>query len=199
MALALQFGQAQSYQTYGKEFWFGFLENIDISKRMVTLFTETENATDVFIDGEDVSSDFVLFPNNEMYSYAMIELDTGVMELDATNGVLAYAYGFGDFDAYTYHLSYASPDVSSTNDLSLESDLLVWPTPFTEVLNLENNNRQKISNVQLLDVNGRVVQKGIDLNAGESVRWELENLPAGIYFLSYEMLEQPFLMKVVGL
>ncbi len=166
-------------------------------RRYITIFTETKNITDVKIDEQDISNAFSSFPEYPNFSYARIELDTGAMILESPDGVLAYAYGFGPYDAYTYHLAYESPTLSYTNEIKIEDDLLIWPKPFNHMLNIKNEGDNKIETLVLFDLNGRQVFHQNVLASKQTSAWNLSELTSGIYFLRYQINDISFSKKVV--
>ncbi len=166
-------------------------------RRFVTLFTETENIDNVEIDGQGISGAFSSFPEYPNYQYARIELDTGAMILESPEGVLAYAYGLGAYDAYTYHLAYESPTISSSNQIVLNNDLLIWPKPSQNMLNIKNQGNLKAESLSLCDLSGQQIFKQQSLNQGQILSWDLTALPSGIYLFQYQINHVPFSEKVV--
>lgn len=171
--------------------------DLPTARRFVTLFTETENIGNVTINNQDVSGSFESFPDFPNYQFARIELDTGAMTLKSPEGVLAYAYGLGPYDAYTYHLAYESPNLSSTNLIAVENEIKVWPKPFTNNLNIKNLTTKKMDQLLLYDVNGRTVFSQKLLEPKQTSTWNLTQLPLGVYFLQYKIDNILYATKVV--
>lgn len=68
----------------------------------------TNDVGSMLLDGASIASNFSPVPGNPYFSYAQIDLSAqpGVHLLESANGFQAYSYGFGLYDAYTFHLGY---------------------------------------------------------------------------------------------
>ena len=67
---------------------------------------------------------------------------------------------------------------------SKNSTISIFPNPVSDQFQINLNNKQKILNLKILDVNGRIVKK-IKSNLSRNT-YQLSNLKAGIYFLLLE-------------
>ena len=67
---------------------------------------------------------------------------------------------------------------------SKNSTISIFPNPVSDQFQINLNNQQKILNLKILDVNGRIVKK-IKSNLSRNT-YQLSNLKAGIYFLLLE-------------
>ena len=179
-------------------FNFNTFENGPVgSFRYITLFTETDNLQGISVDGQNVINEFNPFPGNEEYSYARIQVSPGEMILSAPNGVLAYAYGFGEYDAYSYHLAYETPTTISVFEYNESDNLVIWPKPFVHSLNLKNEGDSPIRSLRLYNTTGQLMD-GLDVIAAKaSMEWNLKQLPAGLYVLTYQIGQEFFSKKVV--
>jgi hypothetical protein len=65
----------------------------------------TDGST-LFFDGSDVSGDLQPFPGVTGWSYASFDVPGGAHELTGDGRLSATAYGFSQYDAYTYVVSY---------------------------------------------------------------------------------------------
>ena len=75
--------------------------------------------------------------------------------------------------------------VSSLNVTDLKNNTIsIYPNPVLDQFQINLNKQQKILNLKILDVNGRIVKR-IKLNLSSNT-YELSNLKAGIYFLILE-------------
>ncbi len=75
--------------------------------------------------------------------------------------------------------------VSSLSVTDLKNNTIsIYPNPVLDQFQINLNKQQKILNLKILDVNGRIVKR-IKLNLSSNT-YELSNLKAGIYFLILE-------------
>jgi endoglucanase len=75
--------------------------------------------------------------------------------------------------------------VSSLSVANLKNNTIsIYPNPVSDQFQIDLNNQQKILNLKILDVNGRIVKR-IKPNLSSNI-YELSNLKAGIYFLLLE-------------
>lgn len=149
------------------------------TKQCLTLFTETTNTSQVFIDNVNVSADFQVFPGDSTYSFAMLTLPPGISILEAPEGVMAYAYGFGSFDAYTYSLGFDPSPISSTTDVPLDFDLQIFPNPTFDQVSIVSS--EIIDEIELFDVSGRMLHS-IKVEESQS-ELSLHDFASGIYIL----------------
>jgi hypothetical protein len=75
--------------------------------------------------------------------------------------------------------------VSSLSVADLKNNTIsIYPNPVSDQFQINFNNQQKILNLKILDVNGRIVKR-IKSNLSRNT-YQLSNLKAGIYFLLLE-------------
>ena len=156
----------------------GFIGSANaFSKQCLTLFTESENIDGVFINDENISTQFQEFPGYPSYSYAMLTLPEGNAKLEAPDGVLAYAYGFGNFDAYSYALGFDEDESISTIGIQPGFELQLFPNPTLDQIKI--NTSLIMDQVELFDINGRLLMSKNPLSNRSSI--DLSSLPAGFY------------------
>jgi len=68
------------------------------------IIVETPFVNQVKLDGSSISGAFSQFPSNPSYSYAKFSLNQGHHQITSDSGVLAYAYGFGYIEAYSWRI-----------------------------------------------------------------------------------------------
>lgn len=148
------------------------------SKQHVTLFTEAENAQAIYLNAEDISSQFELFPNYPKYKFARLDLSIGNTALQANNGVLAYAYGFNDYDAYSYSLGF-DKNIKTAVETSL-SKFDIFPNPSDGYVNIHRTKATE----QILNI---YTVQGIPIHSQSissiETRIDLKHLNAGIYLV----------------
>jgi hypothetical protein len=69
-----------------------------------------------------------------------------------------------------------------SNDNFITFDFSVYPNPANDVVNISNSTSAIISNVEMTDLNGRVV-KNITLNATEG-QINISDLSTGVYMMN---------------
>lgn len=69
----------------------------------------------------------------------------------------------------------------STNDF-FKNNLVVYPNPVNDILNISNNNNVVMNTTVITDLNGRVV-KGVNLNGVSSAQINISDLTTGIYLM----------------
>ncbi|MCB0642097.1 MAG: IgGFc-binding protein, partial [Phaeodactylibacter sp.] len=84
------------------------LGNAYFSDHFANVVTATADVAAIQLDGASIASEFTPFPNNIDFSYAQLEVGRGQHHLQSTAPFYAYAYGFGDYDAYTHNLGYSA-------------------------------------------------------------------------------------------
>ncbi len=78
---------------------------VNYSVNIVTLTEETGN---MFLDGNNIQSEFKPFPEGD-YSYTQISITPGTHRINNSNpdrGFLAYVYGFGGVESYGYGVGF---------------------------------------------------------------------------------------------
>ncbi len=94
-----------------------------VSAHFVNVVTAAGAAAGMRLDGADISAEFSPFPADPGQVYARLSVEAGLHQLTGETGAFsAYAYGFGDFDAYTFHLGYAGPEEVTFNCLDIQVD-----------------------------------------------------------------------------
>ena len=84
----------------------------------------------------------------------------------------------------------------STEDISFENSISVWPIPTKDVLYISSSSNN-LSEISISDVNGRLI-KHETLNNTNNSEINVSNIPTGIYFLKLSNdLEQTTVRKIV--
>ena len=177
----------------------GYGDNFSLyQNHNITLIAETINTSNVFVNGEDVSNDFMPFPNNPDYSFLYADLEVGISNISSEKGVLCYAYGFGDYDGYTYHLNYAPVDVAnSLTSISKKSLLKIWPNPTQSICCIESESKKFIDKVKIYSTIGKLL-KSIQTESDQSkIFIDFSELPNGLYLLETEIGEETIIEKVL--
>lgn len=186
------------YRTYRTKFWLDslFYYTWPQQKQFVTLIAFSDGS-DVILDGVNVGGAFTNISGTPGYSYFETELSVGEHELIAEAGVLGYAYGFVQADAYTYHLGFESIPTSlysTTNDFI---PLKIFPNPIDDHLRIENLSPADVTSVQLYDIHGRKILDQQQILAGETLELDLSDLPGAMYFLNCRINEKSYTKKLI--
>lgn len=97
-----------------------------VSSHFVNILTATSGVNALQLDGNTVN--FSPVPSLPGFSFARVAISSGPHRLTSPLGFQAVVYGFGDYNAHTFHLGYDDPD-SPVGVLDFESDgtLVEWP------------------------------------------------------------------------
>jgi len=172
--------------TYNSSFWLeDFFDEDSNDKHYLTLIASDLQSNSVIVDGEEINSLFAPLENNSDYFYCNYKLDPGTHNVISELGVQAYAYGFGRFDAYTYHLNYESKREIPTNEPFINS-IQIFPNPVYSQFTIVNSTRNQINSILILDVQGRLIQKLDSINPRETREVNISHLPSSIYLITYE-------------
>lgn len=79
-------------------------------------------------------------------------------------------------------------------DETFNEQFLIFPNPASTYFSVENKGENKIMNVELLDMKGRVLQKYMFNELGY---YSLENIATGMYFIKIIVNEKIFVQKVI--
>ena len=73
-------------------------------RHFVTLIAAAADTAGLRLDGLPIGARLAPFPGDPRYLSASIPIAAGSHRLEAPNGVIAHAYGWGHFDGYSYRL-----------------------------------------------------------------------------------------------
>lgn len=107
---------------------------------------------------------------------------------DGCNGTVGWYLD----EVYVYN---CSVDLLSVNDFNLyENDIYVYPNPSKGIFNIKNESKQTISSIEVLDINGRIININSKINATSI---DLSNVNSGIYFLKIHTETTTITKKVI--
>ncbi len=87
-----------------------------------------------------------------------------------------------------------SKDYTSVDNISLQNDLKIFPSPATDFIQIQLS--ENIKQVEIIAVSGKVV-KSIKKTASNSVRADIQDLPAGVYFVRVKTADSVVTRKIV--
>lgn len=156
----------------------------------------------VRLDGSPVS--FSLFPGNSQYAYAQLQVGTGMHWVTCDSGGFSgAAYGFGNYDAYTYAFGYNVQDILPAT-MSTALNVTLVTNPITDG-NLKLSYTLPDSGVfdtqfDVYDAIGReIFSESNQVNRMSSEwRFNVSDISAGTYYIRVKirgkvMLVQPFI------
>lgn len=109
---------------------------------------------------------------------------TGIFNISGIGGQFdndaPYFEGYQLLPRYSADISEASEWCATSVDSRKDIQLLVYPNPVTDVLNIAGDDN--ISEIRITDLNGRTLQQ-FNVNAQRTAKVEFSELPAGIYLV----------------
>lgn len=147
------------------------------TNQYVNLISETKNIEMVSLD--DIDIDWSPFENNLDYSYAQILLSPGTSHLVALEGVQAFAYGFGDYDAYSFHLGFIPEEDPNAIVNKTENKLFLGPNPSQDNIYLKSE--EHILQYKISSLDGSVLS--INKVNSKKTTIDISNLHPAAYIL----------------
>ncbi len=200
-----ELGDPNMLQLFSRDYWLkevrfraldGFAGSTNaFSIRYLTLLSESENVNNITLDGQDISNSFQPFPDESEYSYARIEISASTHFLNAPGGVQAYTYGFGDFDAYTFHLGFEAEDLTAVNETDHQHQVYyqIGPNPTEGFVNIQLN--QAIEKVEVFDLKGRLLKTVESFDEDAVV--DISSFTAGLYIFKIKSENSLIVEKIV--
>lgn len=81
---------------------FNALQLPSINAHFVNIITATASVQNTRLDGQNVGNQFIPFPSKPDFSYARIQISSGVHQLENSDGLIGYVYGFGQIESYGF-------------------------------------------------------------------------------------------------
>lgn len=107
---------------------------------------------------------------------------------DGCNGTVGWYLD----EIYVYN---CSVDLLSVNDFNLNANgIFVYPNPSNGIFNIKNESKQTISSIEVLDINGRIINVNSKIN---TTSIDLSNINSGIYFLKIHTEATTITKKVI--
>ena len=101
---------------------------------------------------------------------------------ESTSLIRAATYGRGLWETPTRnYINVGIEDNQASNPIQ---HLQVWPNPATELVNIEFNEDSEIHNLVLVDAYGRTVRANLNPEAKKKFTIGIQELNAGVYYLS---------------
>lgn len=169
----------------------GFNENFGgFTNRYITLVANSESQSSVTIDNESPQWFSI---NGGDYWYSIIDAEKETSIIEAPMGVQAYAYGFGDYDAYTYSLGFDRAITSNTTAIG-HTTVDVYPNPAVNSLRINSEN--VINNITLQNQLGQELDYRPDINT-QTTTIDISKLPTGALYLGIQTNEGFVTKKII--
>lgn len=81
---------------------FNALQLPSIINHYVNIIVKTEHVNATRLDGANIGNRFSAIPGNDAYSFARVNIGSGVHSLNNLGGLIAYVYGFGYIESYGF-------------------------------------------------------------------------------------------------
>ena len=101
-----------------------------ITEHHINVVIKTADKANFTIDGAS-SNAFVTHPQDPLYSYASLTVNSGQHKLQAAGGFNAIAYGYGNFESYGYNAGTNIKDLYTYISLQNQFDLVNVPSTCT--------------------------------------------------------------------
>ncbi len=153
----------------------------------LNLVAPSNGVATVKLDGNSLSSYFIPYPGDSIWSYAQIPVTSVQHKLEADSGVIAYAYQYSLGCGVGFYVGglEMKNTVTGISSSPVESPLRVYPNPAHTLLYIEHGehiSRNKFIRVNIYSADGRSV---LSTSVKNSSRIELDvALPEnGLYFI----------------
>ncbi len=107
-------------------------------------------------------------------------------DLGTTTVTVTIDDGNGNTNTCTAEVTVTDPLLAcelSTESYELDKNIVLYPNPANQQVNLVNNSKEQLIFATIIDVSGRVIQK-IDMsNSGIETKIKIENYANGVYFV----------------
>ncbi len=154
--------------------------SMNINQHFVNVVVQQNGSvTGMFLDGTNISNQFIAFPNLPNFWYAQVNVTTGSHELLSDKPFQATAYGMGFFNGYAYALGFDNDITTGLNELNRPFDrsvtVITQGTGWTPGWSMDRTELLRV-----LDMGGRLVQS-VALQPGGTV--DVSGLEAGPYLV----------------
>lgn len=153
----------------------------------LNLVAPSNGIATVKLDGIALTSFFIPFPGDSLWSYAQIPVSSIQHKLEADSGVIAYAYQYSlgcGIGFYVGGLNMKNT-VTGLSSLPLKAGIRIFPNPVHSMLYIEFDDTKtgnESNQLAIYSVEGRcVLKKNVNNNSGIQV--DISSLENGLYFI----------------
>jgi len=158
-----------------------------ITQNYLHLLSPSNGVQNVWLDGNNVSANFNVFPDDSMWMYAQIPITGGVHQLHADSGVVAYLYGYGPTNGYgtiVVGMQMKYQTTALQQQPVKESIFKVYPNPAKEDFTLESSDNFDNPIITISDLLGKVVVHQKYFTRSKKLKIATANLQEGMYVLN---------------
>jgi hypothetical protein len=158
-----------------------------ITQNYLHLLSPSNGVQNVWLDGNNVSANFNVFPDDSMWMYAQIPITGGVHQLHADSGVVAYLYGYGPTNGYgtiVVGMQMKYQTTALQQQPIKESIFRVYPNPAKEDFTLESSDNFENPIITITDLLGKVVVHQKYFTRSKKLKIATANLQEGMYVLN---------------
>ena len=84
---------------------FATVSTAQVCEHYVNIITRTDNISEIYLDGKNISSSFSLLSGNNTYSFARLTINEGSHTISSLGtGFLGHVYGLAHVESYAYNL-----------------------------------------------------------------------------------------------
>ena len=155
-----------------------------ITNHYLNVICDLKDTAKLKVDNVHPKAGFKVFPNNAKYAYSAIEVSAGKHCVNSDSGFQAYAYGFGNYNGYSFGLGFKT----DVDDQNLNYQSFLFPNPVTTKLVVHYNIPKAGSlqiEYQLYDaISKELTSQAITLTKNNSeLTIDMEPFAAAVYFL----------------
>jgi hypothetical protein len=152
----------------------------NVNQHFVNIVVQQDGGvTGMFLDGNNISNQFLAFPNFPNWWYAQLSISAGSHELIGDKPFQAVSYGMGFFNSYGLALGFDDDITTGLNELDRPFDrsvtVITQGTSWTPGWSMDRTELLRV-----LDMGGRLVQS-VALQPGGTV--DVSGLEAGPYLV----------------
>ena len=173
-----------------------------ITQNYLHLLCPSSGYQNVWLDGNNVSANFNVFPDDSLWMYAQIPSSGGLHQLQADSGVVAYLYGYGPTNGYGtiivgMRMKYQT--TSLQQNPTIESNFKLYPNPAKEEFTLESSENFDNPFITITDLLGKLIEHKQYYNHSKKIKISTINLQEGMYLIHCsDRLHQKTLKVIIG-
>ena len=173
-----------------------------ITQNYLHLLSPSSGYQNVWLDGNNVSANFNVFPDDSLWMYAQIPISGGVHQLQADSGVVAYLYGYGPTNGYGtiivgMRMKYQT--TSLQQNPTIESNFKLYPNPAKEEFTLESSENFDNPFITITDLLGKLIEHKQYYTHSKKIKIAAINLQEGMYLIHCsDRLHQKTVKVIIG-
>ena len=180
--------------------------NSNLPDNNVLAITYSNNELWMVCSGDNL----VKVANNQYFTFTNSNLSTATyLAIDASGNVWISSHGNGllQFDGSGFsiynHANQPLIDIwdqiltVEVENIDMSQYIQLSPNPSDRLVQISNTQTAIINELELLDLNGKLLKSIPDLQTYEKVIFDISGLPAGVYFIRFEYKNQRISKKLI--